>query len=118
MKHLSESTGEPLEERRPRSGMNTGNSVRSFTSSATWGRQNRTLAYQLPSAVSGSTTEGIIGRRTRFSSFLVACTVNTSSVSHEAPNQRRRSSESSGIDQELPPALLPRIACCSFWTTV
>lgn len=53
------------------SGTKTGRRVRSFTNSATCGFQNSAVAYQLPSAIVGSTGSST-GAFTRSSSFLVA----------------------------------------------
>ena len=53
------------------SSMNTGSSVRLLTSSATWGRQNRALANQSPSAVVDSSGSATGAPFTRSRSFLV-----------------------------------------------
>ena len=57
------------------SGTNTGRSDCSLTASMTWGFQNRAVAYQLPSFVSGSAAMGATGCLIRSRSFLVRCSV-------------------------------------------
>ena len=68
--------------------MNTGRKVSSLTTSATWGFQKIAVAYQLHSAVEGSSTVSPTGAFTRSSSFLVAWIVNTD---HQSGRSRPRS---------------------------
>lgn len=64
------------------SGIRTGNSVCSFTSNASCGRQNSTVPYQLPSHVVGSESAATIGCLARSRSLPVACNAYTLPVLH------------------------------------
>ncbi len=82
----SRSTDAIASDTRPRSvpagasGRNTGSSVRSFTSSATCGRQNSAVANQSPSTVVDSSSASGGAPRSRSRSFLVPRTTSTGRV--------------------------------------
>src|SRR6266545_1306598 len=76
------------------SGINTGKSVFSLTSSATWGRQVRAVAYHWPSIVVDRSPSFRVGGPIRSRSFFVARTRSTASSCRTG---RHRSTSVTGV---------------------